>query len=653
MTSISQNSKNFGVQSKNYQFGNYYSQLDTKNQATGAGNGELVAWYEEATAYYNAVVSGLETQPDPAAWQSFVEQMQWAAGQLGYGSPQAWDPMASGQQGFPPAEAAADPFGGQLGAMDNLVYTQETTQIGFIGEERPMDLWSTDITLDVASTSVDVTVEETQDTRFQPPETVLKVVMTDKATGKASVYFLHDPEEIESLKIHTPGAKHVNDLSGRAEVGEFVAGATGQGGGIPQGADIDGDTATYDGVAGQTLDFEPPFGGIGNHVVYSNANISVKNSDEVLVERLGDGGYRVTVTNLDGETTVFTVPEGFYLNINAHAPNVTFKNAPGKGGGDLGSLAAPKGPQRTSPGTDGSDGVPASWENISLNHKGPGEGENGELPATHQRVTSFIEAFTDPQIELEDIPADLLSEIKYGSPPPSQELLQFVALHDNTLKHRIQSGQWQGVRNRLAELLGGALGMDVGLPSASDVEDGKYANPNRTLLLDGVTYEFDDQLGLTNLEESQGAAGTGNSQGEYSAKETEFAELLGMHPSELPQEVLDFMDKPGSYWPRVTNAAGEEVSFQRWLLEVDPKFAEAVAAVVGPYDSEHLKAAHDRLGEVFRKMWQGWGVPEDYFYDDSAPASIHGSAFSMPDGLTLVGLQANTLWPEWDEALLD
>lgn len=511
MTSISQNSKNFGIQSKNHQFGNYYSQLNTKSQATTAGNADLVAWYEEATAYYNAVISGLEAQPDPTAWQSFVDQMQWAAGQLGYGAPQAWDPMASGQQGFPPAEAASDPFGGQPGAMDNLVYTQETTKIGFIGEERPMDIWSTDITLDVASTSVDVTVEETQDTRFQPPETVLKVVMTDQATGKTSVYFLHDPEEIESLKINTPGAKHVNDLSGRAEVGEFVEGATGQGGGIPEGTDIDGDTATYDGVAGQTLDFEPPFGGIGNHVVYSNANISVKNSDEVLVERLGDGGYRVTVTDLDGETTVFTVPEGFYLNINAHAPNVTFKDGGGSSG-PIDSLAAPGGkPKRASGSHSGSDGVPAGWENIGLNGT---TAEDTEAVNTADWPPQLIELLDAMGIAPEDygslnIPDSLMNEIESGVKPPSPALLDALKNSDETLKqawNRAKSNPedahaWQQVKQRLATLLGALYGSGVDaegtFPEGMEADEALTA---RTLFLDGFAYEIGEGFRLKPVE---------------------------------------------------------------------------------------------------------------------------------------------------------
>lgn len=619
MTSISQNSKNFGVQSKNHPFGNYYSQLNTKNQAVGAGNAELVAWYEEATAYYNAVLSGQETQPDPAAWQSFVDQMQWAAGQLGYGAPQAWDPMAAGQGSLPAAETAADPFGGQPGAMDNLVYTQETTQIGFIGEERPMDIWSTDITLDVASTSVDVTVEETQDTRFQPPETVLKVVMTDQATGKTSVYFLHDPEEIESLKINTPGAKHVNDLSGRAEVGEFVEGATGQGGGIPEGAEIDGDTATYDGVAGQTLDFEPPFGGIRNHVVYSNANISVKNSDEVLVERLSDGGYRVTVTDLDGEKTVFTVPEGFYLNINAHAPNVTFKDG---GRGTIGGLAAPGGgaPKRTSGSNSGSDGVPAGWENIGLNGT---TAEDTEAVDSADWPPQLIDLLDAMGVAPEDygslnIPDSLLSEIKSGVKPPSQALLDALKNSDETLKQawdRAKSNPedahaWQQVKQRLATLLGALYGSGVDaegtFPEGMEADEALTA---RTLFLDGFAYEIGEGFRLKPVEGEEIPVAP-EDQDSYDNAER-LADLLDKSNDEkmTAEEIVTWAEEKGVDLSNLAFPPSPEI----WelLYERDGDLSEKLQNWKNNPSWETTAALRDYMVEVFKRLYPELNVSGD------------------------------------------
>lgn len=582
MTVISQNSKNFGIQSKNYQFGNYYSQLNTKNQELGAENAELVAWYEEATAYYNAVISGLEAKPDPAAWQGFVEQMEWAAGQLGYGAPQAWDPMAAGQGSAPAVETAADPFGGEPGAMDNLVYTQETTKIGFIGEERPMDIWSTDITLDVASTSVDVTVEETQDSRFQPPETVLKVVMTDQATGKTSIYFLHDPEEIESLKINTPGAKHVNDLSGRVEVGEFVEGATAKGGGIPEGAQIDGDTATYDGVAGQTANFEPPFGGIANHIVYSHANISVKNSDEVLVERLSDGGYRVTVTDLDGEKTVFTVPEGFYLNINAHAANVTFKDG---GRGSIGGLVAAGGsaPKRTTGSHSGSEGVPAGWENLGLNGATAQDTEKEDSADWPPQLIDLLDAMgiAPEDYDSLQIPDSLMREIKSGVKPPSQALLDALKNSDETLQQAWKKAKsnpedvhaWQQVKQRLATLLsalyGAGVAADGSFPEGFEADAALTA---RTLFLDGFAYEIGEGFCLKPVDTSSTASANDETETEVAARQV--AELLEVRPFvELSvDEILAKAEEMGIDLATIHLSFPPSNAVMQFLYEIDPTF---------------------------------------------------------------------------------
>lgn len=619
MTSISQNSKNFGIQSKNQQFGNYYSQLNTKNQQTGATNGDLVSWYEEATAYYNAVISGMEAQPDPAAWQSFVEQMHWAAGQLGYGSAQAWDPMAAGQQGVPSAEAATDPFGGQPGAMDNLVYTQQTTKIGFTGEERPMDIWSTDITLDVASTSVDVTVEETQDTRFQPPETVLKVVMIDKATGKTSVYFLHDPEEIERLKINTPGAKHVNDLSGRAEVGEFVEGAKGKGNGIPKGAEIDGDTATYDGVAGQTLKFKPPFGGIGNHIIYSNANISVKNSDEVLVERLKDGGYRVTVTDLDGEKTVFTIPEGFYLNINAHAPNVTFKD--GGSGGPIDSLAAPGGkPKRAGGSHSGTEGVPSGWENIGLNGTTAQDSEAVDSADWPPQLIDLLDAMgiAPEDYNSLNIPDSLMSEIRSGVKPPSQALLDALKNSDETLKQAWNKAKsnpddvhaWQQVKERLATLLKALYGS--GVETEAEFPEGFEADElltAQTLSLDGFAYQIGDGFKLKQIDAAEAADAVEETETQIAARKV--ADDLAARPLvELSvDEILAKAEEMGVDLATIHLSFPPSSAVMQFLYEIDPTFKaklDSFTAVDVPTEGAIVEL-REELGELLELLYQDAG----------------------------------------------
>src|SRR5215813_6006938 len=101
----------------------------TKADATPTGGGPdpaLAQWYQQAYAYYSAVSSGQEAQPDPASWQNFLSQMQWAAGQLGLGQgQQAWDPSAGSAMGTPggmPGAQQQVPQGASLGTQNNVVY---------------------------------------------------------------------------------------------------------------------------------------------------------------------------------------------------------------------------------------------------------------------------------------------------------------------------------------------------------------------------------------------------------------------------------------------------------------------------------------------------------------------------------------------------
>jgi hypothetical protein len=131
--------------------------------------------------------------------------MQWAYQQLG------------GSGG-----SLANPFGGTAGTQGNLVYNDEKVHIGFTGDSGVHDIYSNDFTLDVASTSARVTVEKTHDTRFSPPEEVIKITVRDQATGIESVYFLHNIDIIESIKINTPNAKNVTDLTRSVKIGKFT-----------------------------------------------------------------------------------------------------------------------------------------------------------------------------------------------------------------------------------------------------------------------------------------------------------------------------------------------------------------------------------------------------------------------------------------------
>ena len=149
-------------------------------------NSELAAWYEQAYAYHSAVVSGVEAKPNPSAWQEFLNQMDWASTQLGAGSD--WNPVP----------------GGVPGPNGTLVYSAPHAHIAFVGREGVHDIWSNDVTIDIASVSATVHAEITTDTRMSPPMQVIKIVVTDPATGKTSTYYVHDVTTAIEINVPDP-----------------------------------------------------------------------------------------------------------------------------------------------------------------------------------------------------------------------------------------------------------------------------------------------------------------------------------------------------------------------------------------------------------------------------------------------------------------
>lgn len=156
---------------------------------------ELAAWYEQAYAYYTAVIAGEVAKPDPAEWQAFMDQMAWASGQLGY-----------------------DSSGWGAGGMSSGA---EQVRLAYVGREGVADIYANEITLDIASVSAKVTVEQTSDTRFNPAEPVVKIIVTDPATGTQSVYFVHDYADAE-IEINTPGDGQISGESKLLQIGRFV-----------------------------------------------------------------------------------------------------------------------------------------------------------------------------------------------------------------------------------------------------------------------------------------------------------------------------------------------------------------------------------------------------------------------------------------------
>lgn len=338
----------------------------TKTLATG--NSELAAWYEDAIAFYNAVLSGTEQQPDPARWAELMEQMQWASQQLGLG--QDWDPTAD--SAAPAAGLEPDAFGGVPGTMNNYAYNEETARLGFSADGVVRDIWSNDFTLDVAPLSAKVTAEKTQDTRHNPPEDVIKIVVKDPATGKENVYFVHDYQDAK-IKINVPQASQVtNQVGDPVTVGKFTKGGSGSESKVAGEAFKDG-TLYEAPTAADTIEFTPQAGENAIHYVIGNSDISLPVSSKAAVSASDKPEYdhKIVVTHKDGSTDTYYVRKEFKTNINAVKDYVQFgQNEAGKVPSELKEIFSINGDSAGSegdlvnpePSSVSSDGHTATYE---------------------------------------------------------------------------------------------------------------------------------------------------------------------------------------------------------------------------------------------------------------------------------------------------
>lgn len=291
-------------------------------QAQPGANAELIAWYEQAYAYYNAVMAGDSNTPKPSteAWNGFLQQMQWAAGQLGYGQQRAWDPMQGGAMAQAQAQLSV-PAGASVGVMDNIVWTETKADILFDGQHPTHDIWSNEVSIKVPSLSAQVTSELTTDTRLNPHEEVMKIVVRDSATGQESVYFVHDYEDA-TIKIQSPREGQLEDLSNLVAWEKFDATAKRETSrpeasleGVVQ---KDGSIVYEPEFSGETVDFFAQGGEDQTHLIYADANISVRPSDEVGVRLAKDGSVQVRVTHRDGSEDYYIVQKGYKVNVNVN-----------------------------------------------------------------------------------------------------------------------------------------------------------------------------------------------------------------------------------------------------------------------------------------------------------------------------------------------
>lgn len=358
---------NIGIKTTQY-VPNYTPTVKKDEYGTGQGQAGSIAagtdptesrnwYYNEFLPFYQGVMNGTETPPPN--WGDIVASAQathdflgltdampttsgWNIAQSGLGAP-------TGTQGLPPD----DLFGGQPGQFNNYTYTNEEARLAFMGSEIPSDIWSNDLNLDVPAVSAHTTVQETSDTRFDPPEDVIKITVDDPATGAESVYYVHDYEDA-AISINTPGGKNVDfippELANKTNVdGNNLLAVNDLQSSLktevnPQssveGTPVDGEDNAYRyeaATVSDTIDFTPQPGVDANdnevHYVTGNTTITVPLSSSVAVgpnmvdpsDPTSGYNYVAVVTHDNGSTDTFYLKGGtFDHHINALPENTTF-----------------------------------------------------------------------------------------------------------------------------------------------------------------------------------------------------------------------------------------------------------------------------------------------------------------------------------------
>lgn len=433
------------------------------NQGTQP-SAELVSWYEQAYAYYNAVMAGDPNTPRPSAeaWQSFLDQMQWAAGQLGYQSAgQSWNPEV-GMAGAQGSLGQGAPEGAILGTMDNVVWNQPKAHIVAQNDPRAQDIWSNEVTLDVPSLSAQVTSEITTDTRLSPPETVLKIVVKDPATGMESCYFVHDYEDAH-IELRTPEQKQIQDATGGLVSWKQYEASTPTDGARPdasiEGVEQGDGTIVYEPeYSGETVDFWANPGANQVHVVYANANISVKPSDEVTVQEMADdGSITVIVKHNDGSTDTYRIEKGYSVNVNVNEEYITLA-------GQAGTEGVPEsydGRVALNGGAENSEDP--SWKNPEtiiaslLEMTGRPSGEQGEMQLLAALKSSGWDEFqgiTDAKEGMEKL-AQLISEGKFPGDlnENMQKLIDLAEILQPSLKDRSDKQGTKAFLEGMGEIL--------------------------------------------------------------------------------------------------------------------------------------------------------------------------------------------------------
>jgi len=259
--------------------------------------------------------------------------MQWVELELG---------VHSSSWGAVDRQSSAPQSGGVAG---NVTYTQDKNELSVDGRVPVSDVWGKEAVLNVPPPCT-VSFETTTDNRYQPPETVVKAVVTNpsvqSAQGSAqSVVFFHDGVKIRcNASLRSDGTSRATDSTGGVILGEYRADSeTGSAreASIAGEFDPNTDSTRYDGTGREEIKFWPQGSGragdVATHDVEGNADIYVKNTDEVYVRKTAEGEYEVVVKHADGSSDKFLIHREYRCNLNGMPEHIFFgADANGSGG---------------------------------------------------------------------------------------------------------------------------------------------------------------------------------------------------------------------------------------------------------------------------------------------------------------------------------
>jgi hypothetical protein len=591
-----------------------------------AADPSLSNWYVQANDYYNKVMSGQEPMPEGPYWQEFLDQYAWAGQQLGFGAGGGNDwgaPVEGGSSFSTGGESVSDPFGGMPGTSGQWIHREESARIGFLGGQN-REIWANDITIDVAPLSAKVEVVKVTDNTVQPATEVLKVVVTDAATGTEDVYVINDWEDAE-IKINAadPDAITIpDDMADAITIDKFESAS--EQSDVSAQASIPGEAHEtednwyiYEGRMGETIEFYPEGSGEADeeeiHEVWGDSRILTRPSDEVRVKEGNPedaDGYTVEVTHRDGSIDTYYIHKGFDVEVNAMEEYLTWETADGDVSGEE---AIPEAFAEVF----SLNGAGGSGSSDAYNPDHPEDTQPAELEADGKLWGGTVVVYDNPTVDIHPH-AEEDSDVNYHAEIFASNLnMTFDSMRDEINIYRSNEDYYQ-ISVTFADGKTRSYFVDKDTIQNVTINGGQVE-------LVGDGWEEDEVFQIPEVLELKEEGGIGEEPEELSPSEQAnmdiAIELAGINGINMTaQEIYDASKR------ECLNLAGfndpMDPALFDFLIEIDPKLEDLLQDYRN-YDGEtdgHVKGT--RLRNHLVELWSAV-FPDDDFEADTASGGKH------------------------------